>query len=681
MAETSEAFKFFLDGVELIHHPKGWEDFKASINRNISRRSLLIKFPSSLTFWGDGYDLIRSKYLENGYCAELAFVVQKLCSGVVTRTFNGIVFVSDVKPFDLDKCTATVEVKDNNFAARIENNREIQAKFDAPKSKNDVTISAATAFSLFLFDTEGVYSGAGVSKLFNDGNRRAYDWKKAMEFILRFMTDGQVGFRSDWYDNFTSKRTTPGVDGICIVDGFEMRIGSGGFGNPDMSFNEIFYPVAKLYNLWFTIETDSTGTFLRVEQESYFQNTEVILTLDKVKGVEQLFAQQLLYAKIKLGSQETAKVGTLTDLPPNGSTGTLPTVRFQGFIKEEYQIEGKCNIKTTLDLSVDIIIDNNIIEDSIMNDEDSYDEDNFLIDYDRIGRFAHRYDPFNLDPALGSHTYNRDFMNDLVSTRYDLQGNITKYFGDGNDECDIIRTSDPIITFTNPPAGFPSIAIINITVTPYEFENELSDTNNRYDNVLFRYTVPFNGIYTFEAKVITQILTIDPGGAFAQLENLQSIIDLRRFDSLNNFLGQVADFSQSRWAVESIPHEQIVTGTFYANAADYIILRWQGNFKLSDGISATVKLNKDSTFKCVATTNGGGLFDPKDAQDYFTSLYKFEKYLSDEQINTLLGAPHKAIQFNRDGENNIKTWINNTSVNLYDGKTDWEQISNLTPVV
>ena len=80
----------------------------------------------------------------------------------------------------------------------------------------------------------------------------------------------------------------------------------------------------------------------------------------------------------------------------------------------------------------------------------------------------------------------------MVSTRYDLQGNITRFLGDGNDEFQASNTVDTIVAIAGPA----------IITEPFPFNDDSTfpnfDTNGNYDPVLFRYTIPLTGVYTFQ---------------------------------------------------------------------------------------------------------------------------------------------------------------------------------------
>ena len=107
------------------------------------------------------------------------------------------------------------------------------------------------------------------------------------------------------------------------------------------------------------------------------------------------------------------------------------------------------------------------------------------------------------------------------------------------------------------------------------------------------------------------------------------------------------DYVSSRFTVITSPTQNIL-GTF-----DIIIK-----------IQPTISL-----FSCLNTKNGGGVYQEKKPDDYNISIFELEKFLTGKQIDLLLDNPHRPIEFNRDGENNIKIWPFQHNMKFSDGRS------------
>src|SRR4029079_2170935 len=92
--------------------------------------------------------------------------------------------------FENEVCKTKLE--DDSFFARINNNKHIRDYLDVGRSKSGATISAGTPIDLQMFD---VCDCSDITD-----KRKAYKVFDSFEFIVKFMTDGIMGFASDYFN-------------------------------------------------------------------------------------------------------------------------------------------------------------------------------------------------------------------------------------------------------------------------------------------------------------------------------------------------------------------------------------------------------------------------------------------------------------------------------------------------
>jgi hypothetical protein len=185
------AYRVYLDTV-LVDEPIGLSDIEITIERDAEIRGLLVKFTSELGFIGSGYDALITKR-DEGIVTITDVLIQYQDSGVWKDLFEGIIFTADIS-YNLTKKIATATVEDNSFTARINNNKNIDASFDVGKSKNGEVITAVTPVDIDFFDPVDNLATYFYPDI------KCYKVFDCFRFIIDFMTDGNVGFESDFFD-------------------------------------------------------------------------------------------------------------------------------------------------------------------------------------------------------------------------------------------------------------------------------------------------------------------------------------------------------------------------------------------------------------------------------------------------------------------------------------------------
>lgn len=233
-------FKFYLDAIE-VDSPLNWEEFSISIRHSEDVRGRITEFTNSLEFWGAEYTTLYSKISLNDICNPVIFSVEFTTdSGIsFSNFFEANIHVSDIE-FDKVRRRAKVQCEDITFSSLIYNNRSIEFSTNLIESKNGAVISAP---------------GKGF-----EGYR--YDF--LMQYILDYITDGQVVFQDNWYD---------ALDDYGILPTFKEHIEyrSDTFQDFVVTFDRVWVDIAKLYNLGFSLIYDS-------------YSGEYIFTVDDVDG-------------------------------------------------------------------------------------------------------------------------------------------------------------------------------------------------------------------------------------------------------------------------------------------------------------------------------------------------------------------------------------------------------------
>ena len=552
-----------LDGNILLNTPKGWED--ASIKTKMDRtvKGLFVNYTTDLDFWGDGFDYLDAK-LEDTYCQIVEIVIESNeCTGEWEEEYVGVIQLTQITEYNVNERIIQTKLFDNSYDAQISNNKSLKAYVNVGISKNAEIIDSVSSHEIEFFDPTAIFP------TYLPDVRNGYRVYDCFRFIIDYMSDGTVDFRSDifsgdYYD-------------WMLFNGKEVRLGSGDGFQLEVSFKEIFQELNKKTNLSFAIEPTESGYAnpyrLRLEPTDYFEQDNALVTLDNIPEVLMSFNKQELYSNVDIGSKSFEDDVFSTSYPP---------LNFKAFKEENYTIAGNCNIDKTLDLVSKYIIDTNIIEDAVVNNEDRYDKKTFLIVTD--GTKAVKYKEYD-DPVVAGV--------DVGVTAFQLQDNTFPFapvaIGDmvinmntqetaavlskiGANilvlDADIFSTNDDYQVRTNPYnynhpltnvevigrflGGIPNSVVKHIGVggsanfkaqktgttfinsfpyslSPIPYNDDSTppnfDAGGNYDNATYKYTVPASGLYGFKALSSLRLFNfkrdIQQNGRFNQGGNNQ----------------------------------------------------------------------------------------------------------------------------------------------------------------
>lgn len=537
-----------LDSTLLLDTPRGWDEAKIVTKRENVSRGLFTTYTTDLEFWGDGFDYIDG-VMTNDYCQTIEVLIETddCDEGIFITEFNGIIQLTQISEYNLDQRIIKTKILDESFDAKIKNNKSIKAFVDVGTSKNSENIQAATKNDILVFDPRPGVAFNGYSAT----PRTMFRVFDCFRFIIDYMTDGQVGFKSDV---FSGKYTH-----WMLCNAKEFRVGNGGGEQLEVSFKELFEEMHKKTNLSFAIEPTPSGYTdlfqLRLEETSFFEQEDAILTLDDVRGILMNFNKQELFSHVEIGSKTDFEDKVLS----------YPPLNFKAFREENYTILGQCNVDKALNLVSKYIIDTNLIEDIVTNNADKYDKQIIVVITDGVRAIKYKeYDEpvsqgnddagtaFRLTDSTADFNADGVVAGDMAfNVLTGLAANVNSIDAGGTfcildtdifNNGDAYQIRDSPFNYNDPLTnirvierflgGLPNSVIKHltgaslstfqagittnvvdtvfpVTIDPVEYDDDSTapffDTGGNYDTALFRYTVPSSGLYGFEARAALRL--------------------------------------------------------------------------------------------------------------------------------------------------------------------------------
>ena len=634
-----EFYRFYFDDV-LVEEPIDWKSFEIQFTESNIFPGIVFAQSIPSTFGGSSYDAILTAF-EDAVCNSIDVRIDYYDGSGYDTLLNGIIFLSTVD-IDYHKKTVNVEIKDNSFLAKIQNNKDIKFDVSVGRSKNDVSITPVTALDIdFFTPSTGTYDVSDVD---------CYDCHDVLEFLIAAMTDNTVTFESDYLDGL----------GLVFCTGEAIGDPAGNNYAPIISFKEAFEELYKKLNLSLIIESPfSTSPVIKIEPlNDNFVNEDSVV-LDGVRLVNGSVDQDKYYASLKIGS---------TTFIEDASGFTFPSPRFLGARNEQYHLTGVCNSANDLDIVGQFVVDSNVIEDIIVNSSTSYDDNIFIIQTDRpTTDQATRYSD------IVDYYYNKTLYNQAVAERFfgSIPNSIALFLGNGNDDFDALKDTDQTITVSTGGAFY--------TQEPVEYADEVSDPNANYDNANYYYTCPADGAYGFYASIRYVINGLVRSGAGVS-ETMTLKIELVRYED-NTFVTEIESIETSIiYSLDSGGDTLVAQGSLYLNTNNVVRVRVSANKIVSTDVSASsvefilkkedgYPVGSEPRFLCTANSNGGGIYQTYDEGDVRKILYSIEKYpITISNFKTIANNIGKRIEIQ--GTLNKKGWIKELVYTPYTGVTD-----------
>jgi hypothetical protein len=468
---------FFIDGT-LYDNPINWDEINASIEFDPVNQITTIAHVADMQWKGDVYNLLYQKYLDAELCDLLEIVIKSPTDNNATL-FKGQISVPKCT-FNERERVVTINILDDSFGARIENNKGAKVALDSTQSKNGEMVAATEWFAEPFDPSTGTYAGVSC---------RGYTVHSAFKFLIDWMTDNTVGFRSDFFDPSLTN------DGAydSVFSGIDLRNVGDKVSAPKFSFQELFDLMRRVRNIGMGFQVDAQGEpIVRIEEIDFFRsNTDTIL-LEDVNKTELSFEQNILYTTIKVGSDI---------IKPNDCSTTCNAsnnVSYFGFETEYYTLTGECTNPTELTLTVDdpFIVDTNKIQETVEFNQDNYDDKAFLIHLNPSGATQmQQSDPLN----IGEYWYNEAYTNKEILLRYQdyIVGTLGLYSLYAN-TFNLFSVNGNFNSMSPPYTPFQCPTII--TDTP-DFNTEIYDPQNRFNTTTDRFTPVDEGAYRFSVGV------------------------------------------------------------------------------------------------------------------------------------------------------------------------------------
>ena len=650
---------FRFDGTN-VNEPSNWNKLITTIRRDDASRGLLVTQDAQLIFTGPEYTYLYDKLRNDGFCGytDLEILESCLMDGNYESVYTGVIFTSDCE-FELDRCTATTKVQDNSFYAKINGRKSNDAYINVGRSINDIAIDACVPITITLF-----YPCSPAS----EADRYGYRMLDVMEFLVAFMTDGEVGFRSPVLDDGGD------FEGLCIASGKQLRV----FGEQDhiskFSFVKALDNLYKKLNVSFYIDYTGVKPVLVLDYDSNMYDNTTLLSLTDVPGIKAKVDVNKIYSAVTLGTSETLEYDLQCDGSGDYTTGAfIEQIDFLGCKNETYNVIGKCNIDKTLNLSSDWVVSSNVIQyvyiDADGEGDESYDDKIFFIDCDKTGDTTYEA---KKDNNLGEDVtvrafYNVRLFNYNVAERFlgAIPLSIAEYLGTVDDLFYAKRnsiTDNPAITPLSPLASNEPVQFDDDYTAPYH------DVNNHYGNATVqgnpvsqansRFTAFASGMYVFKVVI---------GSVVCGIANANLTVAVKRYDAGNAYIS----FSNLiiPMQVGASTNVEFELPSIYMNATDYVQV--DIGYGTAIGID---DLNFGLTFECISNP-GGGIYKTYDPADYPIVVYSFQYPISNSDKKLLKQYPYRKIAFTYNGSV-YYAWVSEVKVNDTTGLTDFKLISN-----
>jgi len=376
-------FNTYLDNLP-INEPMGLTDLSERLYFNAELSMFLNKLEGDIVFDGDGYNYLREAFLNN-VCTLTEIRIDNTKDSL---SYNGVIFINDIE-WNLSKRQAKCKIVSDKYIQSIDNNRGIKVQIGILFTKNFAERNATVQTDITLPDDTGTLSVT----------RYGYRIFDVFSELVAFVSDNQLTFVSDYFDPANGGEAAYSV----IMTGEEVRLGAHDT-TPLISWNDFFDDINKLHNLAGVIEGDT----LRIEPKTYFRQTGVSTTIENINELKQESNRQQFYASVKFGSAKVAD-----------GYGYLIRLSYNGFQKEQFFLEGQCNLNNELNLELQTIItDTNIIQDvqPVANGgtaNEDFDEDIMLIHCNDTNTAY-----VTLSPLSTDYYYNDYFTNKAASQRW-----------------------------------------------------------------------------------------------------------------------------------------------------------------------------------------------------------------------------------------------------------------------
>ena len=570
---------FILDG-NIVTEPEGIREVTHRIYYNEGLNGYLEQFDGSIMFYGSEYTYLRNRFFVD------------TCSIIPIEVINGQdrylgnLFLNDAE-WEPQLKKVTCQIVDRSFLSLIDNNKDIKAYINVPRSKNDIDITAYTTVQADLVFKEHQV-GVDTPTPPNRSGVRVYD---AFKFLVAFMTDGIVQFES----NYFNPETNPSVPSVprnpTLITGFETNTGNGEQ-MPYISFEELYTDINRLYSISFSMEQVNGLPTMRIEPKSYYRNSQATLQIPSAVGIRQEAQRESFYQLIKFGDSTDPE-----------SYDFFPPATFLAWVKEEYHLGGQCNTKNTLDLQLKtLIINTNAIQgtlpygsgqpQNVVNPPyTDYNDDIFLVIFDGNNETVVNTNPIDADflyynARLTNYEVSNNWSNAIPFSIYLFLGLANNYATGMLTLTNSFYGALPVETKVLGNTLFGPVPLISpLNLNDDTFPNG-TDPNGLYSSsnatahgsnpswftlpvLASRYTAPFNAVYTvhFSGIIKATITSTNQFGGYG--------VSFQVFSSTNVFKDEIyfpASFQPPAPGYGIGANIWDISATFFLLTGDYVIV-------------------------------------------------------------------------------------------------------------
>lgn len=643
-------YRYFLDG-NLITEPQGWDKFITSINRDKSNNGITIAQDFTLTFGATEFDYFKNKIDSDGYCAESTILIEysQDYGNSWFEFHNGIIYISDIA-FDEKRKECTTKVQDNSFYAYINNNISVGAFPFAGKSKNgiDITIPTQQYLQCFVVDDNTPFP-VNTASGYEYHCYLVYD---ILKYLIAFMTDNKVQFKSDTFD----------VGGIyhdyIITTGYVLRYsiqdGFLGADNPQginrqqfesswqqISFKDFYDEMYKRFNLIWWIENIAGVPTFRIEADSDSRITSISnISNHYIDELKSEVESDLLYSNLKIGAGAFEEQSQFTLFPSR--------VNLFGFRDEEMLVSGQCNLDSTLDLQSSYIQDTNIIQNCLEQGWATI----FTTDYDNEFFIINAIDDLHGNCiAVGSnwlqttppYYYNEQLNNYNIIERFfnGIPNSLAQYLRDGDNTAKAYQL--PMGSYT--PNIFNQPVVFTDTTPPNGY-----DPNANFNTTTYRYTAPYEGAYTFRIQIGSIFTAVNPSDATAVQWGLAI------YDSLGNL-------QYTRTAFTSFTIGGLYRDVVVNFPATYMGFGWYTEVAILEYSTGDATDPSDYIFfECINAANDG-LINYVDQTKIPITKYSFKIPMNLDELVLIKNNLPSLIPFRRYDESTKYGWVKSLRYN------------------
>lgn len=665
-------------------------DLSISIDLNLEERTFLVDTTDvRLEFIGDAYLYLKNSLERNAFGGTHDIRIEmKVAENTFGEVYKGKLFITDCE-FDLFRKVCKVSIIDDSYNSKIKVNREIEASLFANKSKNGIALTPVSTVTISLFNPPTT----GTTDLVQT-TAKVFPIKDVFEFLTKFISDDQVGFKSDFLDNLKDNDDL----NFGLIKGYTLRTNTFDFADNQISMQQLGRDFALAYNLIFGVDETTGSPLVELEDVDSFRNEESIITIRNEREIKQSFIQELLVNRLTCGDSEALI---------NEPYGLLPYRPPFDFKDDQYYIEGIGNIDKELELRpLDLHFDSNLIQTILVGDDDGYDDYWFLISY-KESTLSARTDNADLF-GTSEYYYNTEFVNKNVIQRYDFSGGVIKSIGNGSEDIEVWLTGGQV--------ALSNLNFSSGTLQYLDYGLEISDIAGVYNPVNYRYTATTGGVRN--CKITTLVQLTDVGQpTFPQGQNIDLTgwfqayrITMRLYKNGSIVVEQPIDLNpRTLYVLWDTTHLAEITNNLqiylaptdymqvyleivplylppsyaplftekqsyglsngYGGYAGYDNFQTSGEYRV-DGFSKWI-VDAESVLTPNSTIN-------KSQTNFFVNKLSVDTNLSQKDMIDLIKNPKKSI--NLQSENlgvNSKVWNYSTQLKLDSGEANMELITNI----